>query len=619
MSALGATLNLTVLVVHSESWDGARATAFEQMVIPVIAAVEKQIQQTMPHVKLVTEFRRSSEAIGQLAASCTAAIVDLSDCDVRLASILGRLQATHESCVIVCHTASSELANSLTGLQSDCLKYTSFGDLSAVESDFYQRLRDTISQNRIHKELIYRFWFPRETTTIWVVCPQIHEPGEFAVRTSPDYTYLDNLGDTDALLGLMVFLSQYYPKATIGTFSSEDLPYGHTAGNLVVIGGPGNTEISNSVCRQMMAAMKSRVHYATDCEEMSVGLRNATVVRLQAVFQPHQKRCLAKRIISKLFIPFLGSTEESRELSIDWGYFARFQNPLNEAASVLLINGIHTAGVVGASLAFGERREAIRNFEAVLAAHVDTANFECYFRVPVLNGQTKIPTIDPTNVLGLDTNGDSPVAQVVTTSSRRSSVNILFVAGDRGGTQVHQLQIPNEYHAIQTALRASKHREVVALTNPILGATRARLAEAYHERPTIFHFAGHGNDRSLSIIDDHGAVANEIPLNVEELCSAFKTMPQRVRLCVLNSCNSSGVAELLVNGGVVDFAIGWPGRVNDSAAIAFSGAFYGAVGHGRTLDESFEVGKVACGIKQTPILFVRDNVSSTNSFVEGER
>ena len=72
---------------------------------------------------------------------------------------------------------------------------------------------------RIHEELVYQFWFSRETSTIWVVCPQIHEPSEFADRSSPDHTYLDNLGDTDALLEVMVFLSQYYPNATIECFS----------------------------------------------------------------------------------------------------------------------------------------------------------------------------------------------------------------------------------------------------------------------------------------------------------------------------------------------------------------------------------------------------------------
>src|SRR5437867_6410733 len=90
------------------------------------------------------------------------------------------------------------------------------------------------------------------------------------------------------------------------------------------------------------------------------------------------------------------------------------------------------------------------------------------------------------------------VSQRTTTAADAGSATVLFIAGDRGGSQVNQLQIPTEYHEIQTALRGSEYRGVIALANPILGATRERLAEAYRERPTIVHFAGHGNDRSLS-------------------------------------------------------------------------------------------------------------------------
>ena len=56
------------------------------------------------------------------------------------------------------------------------------------------------------------------------MCPQDHTPSEYADRSSLDYTYLDNLGDQDALLELMVFLSRHYPNATIRHFNSGDLP-----------------------------------------------------------------------------------------------------------------------------------------------------------------------------------------------------------------------------------------------------------------------------------------------------------------------------------------------------------------------------------------------------------
>src|SRR5690606_18866130 len=141
-------------------------------------------------------------------------------------------------------------------------------------------------------------------------------------------------------------------------------------------------------------------------------------------------------------------------------------------------------------------------------------------------------------------------------------------------------------------------------------------AEAYLERPLVVHFAGHGNNRCLSIIDDRGAIANEIPLDADQLCSLLQTLSETIRLCVLNSCKSSDLAQLVVDKGVVEFAVGWPGRIDDSAAIAFSGAVYGALGHGRSLAESFESGKVACGVTEEPILFSRNGSSATVPFVD---
>ena len=39
-------------------------------------------------------------------------------------------------------------------------------------------------QVRIQEELMYQFWFRRGTSTICVVCPQIHEAGEYAQRSN---------------------------------------------------------------------------------------------------------------------------------------------------------------------------------------------------------------------------------------------------------------------------------------------------------------------------------------------------------------------------------------------------------------------------------------------------
>jgi hypothetical protein len=183
---------------------------------------------------------------------------------------------------------------------------------------------------------------------------------------------------------------------------------------------------------------------------------------------------------------------------------------------------------------------------------------------------------------------------------------------------VNQLQIPNEIDAIQNALRGCKYRDIMSLAIPILAATRSKLAEAYRQRPGIVHFAGHGNDRSLSIIEDHGGVANATALKTDQLCEMLRTMEKPVRLFVLNACASADMAQRLVQQSVVDYAVGWPETVSDSAAIAFSRALYGALGEGRSIADAVDVGMVACGPECNPVLAAVAGADTSVPFIGEE-
>ncbi len=192
--------------------------------------------------------------------------------------------------------------------------------------------------------------------------------------------------------------------------------------------------------------------------------------------------------------------------------------------------------------------------------------------------------------------------------------SVLFIAGDRGGPQQQQLQLPNEYHAIEGALRTEPC--VLRLAGPILGATRSRLADAYRARPRILHFAGHGDDRKLTILDDRGAIVREVPLDVSQLADLLRTLADTLRLCVLNTCKSAPLARELVAGGLVAHAIGWDVGVADTAAIAFSVALYGALGT-RTLTEAVQIGRVAAGLANALILVTRAGDSDAERFSTG--
>jgi len=181
-------------------------------------------------------------------------------------------------------------------------------------------------------------------------------------------------------------------------------------------------------------------------------------------------------------------------------------------------------------------------------------------------------------------------------------IRILFVAGDRGGSRYNQLQIPKEYNSIKEALRASSHGGALELANPILAATHESLVQAYREHPAILHFAGHGNDRSLSIISDQGVLVTDIPVLVENLAAILQNFPLRLRLCVFNTCDSAAIAEQLVDSNVLDTAIGWPGTLDDSVAIAFSRVFYGCLADGLPLARSVALAEQACAAKVGPRL-----------------
>lgn len=187
-------------------------------------------------------------------------------------------------------------------------------------------------------------------------------------------------------------------------------------------------------------------------------------------------------------------------------------------------------------------------------------------------------------------------------------LTILFIAGDRGGSQHSQIQIPREFDSIQNALRACAHRDAISLATPILAATFQKLVEAYRYRPGILHFAGHGDDRSISFISDRGLLVTETPLVADRIASILANFPERVRLCVLNTCNSKSVAERLVKAHATEAAIGWPSKVRDSEAISFSATFYGCLGDGVPLEKSIVLASQSFDSNNTPVLFTGDGI-----------
>ncbi len=178
---------------------------------------------------------------------------------------------------------------------------------------------------------------------------------------------LESLGDKDSLLEVMTFLNRNYRNVNIPMYAADNFQ-NQFESNLVVIGGPGDEGgDENNVCKIMMEKMKSKVSYSDDCEKL-----------------------LYKEQVYK-------ATKKGNKTIKDYGYFARFPNPFNQRSTVILINGIHTFGVLGASKAFSDHPNAQGNIRKLLNRFnlddVKQSSFECFFPVEVLNQNVVCPDI----------------------------------------------------------------------------------------------------------------------------------------------------------------------------------------------------------------------------------
>lgn len=423
MNEFSERWGLTILAAYSQRWSPHMAQEFRDGVSTLLVDVEGRMQIEHPSLKLQPCYTVAGRDIlqAEFGVSFAFAILDVTDYDEHLAFLAGLVQGTQIPYAIVYRGKLETMTQRLGMNDAQVIPYESPADLFRSGSLLHERVSQAISQARVLEEMVYKLWFPRDTNTILVVCPQDPDPGEFADPSSPDYTYLDNLGDTDALLEIMVFLSRYYPKASLSKFSSVDLPRDHTRNNLVVIGGPGScNDISNQVCQEMMSSMNSRVSYTEDCERMLVNIDGVEPLELRAELRSDTSDA---------------SRSDYFNMRRDYGYFARFPNPLNEGATVILVNGIHTAGVLGAARVFSDRREALRNFHSVFNYGASASSFECHFEVNVLHGDIRVPLISSDSIYSLgptkralpDARSDGRECQL---GMEKRLVTVLFIAGD---------------------------------------------------------------------------------------------------------------------------------------------------------------------------------------------
>jgi hypothetical protein len=134
-------------------------------------------------------------------------------------------------------------------------------------------------------------------------------------------------------------------------------------------------------------------------------------------------------------------------------------------------------------------------------------------------------------------------------------------------------------------------------------------------RPHIVHFSGHGNKAKKLILE--GMPGRAKTVDNHGLARVFALYRRHLRLVVLNACLTHVLARAITES--IDFAIGTSKGIGDKGGVAFAGAFYRALGFGKSVRDAFTSAKAELGLTRMPRtqgieLFVRDGLNESDSF-----
>ncbi|HEU4410217.1 MAG TPA: CHAT domain-containing protein [Polyangiaceae bacterium] len=155
------------------------------------------------------------------------------------------------------------------------------------------------------------------------------------------------------------------------------------------------------------------------------------------------------------------------------------------------------------------------------------------------------------------------------------------------------LALDEEAHAIEQALNGSEGAAAFELVTKWAVRCSEVQEHLLRHRPHVVHLSGHGADRGGIVL--RGERGDPQAVSGQALEGLFKVLRDEVKVVLLNACWSA--AQATVVGRVVGCAIGMRQPISDPAAVAFSEAFYTALGFGRTIREAFELGKNALELR----------------------
>jgi hypothetical protein len=314
----------------------------------------------------------NNQLVGRLS-NADICVVDISDNNPNVFYELGVIHALGKTAILLKSSLEQEnfpLPSDISG--SLFLKYK---EINSIKGRLAKAILN-VSQKKLDEkgmDSILRcksFWnLPVSNGALAIIGAPSLTKTSFSNLSNWNYVYLDNLGDKDAIVDISILVGRLYPEVTLERYTSNDFPKDILEGNLIVIGGVGSDKYpGNKITKIFIDKLNIPIANDVECEKLFVG--NEV---LEGVYE--------------------GEPTKS-PLVKDYGFFARFKNPFNPSSRVVMIFGLHTLGVLGATRCFSMHPAAKENLDLVKKELGDDPAFYTLFPVDVVKGLPVVPKLN---------------------------------------------------------------------------------------------------------------------------------------------------------------------------------------------------------------------------------
>lgn len=192
-------------------------------------------------------------------------------------------------------------------------------------------------------------------------------------------------------------------------------------------------------------------------------------------------------------------------------------------------------------------------------------------------------------------------------------IRILFLSSNPWTTS--RILVDEEMREIFEKLQEGPYRDNFELhRHTAIRAIDLQRLLMMHE-PHIVHFSGHGSKKHKIILGGKPGRGKQV--DRDGLAKMFALYRSHLRLVVLNACFTKTQAKSLSQ--VIDYSVGAGKGIGDKEGVAFAGAFYRALGFGKSVKDAFESAKAEVALTRMPRtkgieLFLRKGVEETDSF-----